>query len=81
MTLADGSVDQPRRVVVSVAAAGAIDEDDVICADLLTPARETRRIRRCAQPGAPILFHVGRDGVVSRGDRSRPRRVRKDVDF
>src|SRR6266576_1117816 len=79
--LADGCSDEPRRVVVSVAAAGAIDEDDVICADLLTPARETRRFRGCAQPGAPILLHVGRDGVVSRGDGSGPRRVRKDMDF
>src|SRR6266550_6648275 len=77
--LADGCSDEPRRVVVSVAAAGAIDEDDVICADLLTPARETRRLRGCAQPGAPILLDRRRDGVISGSDRSRSRRVREDM--
>src|SRR6266487_6542526 len=75
--LADGCSDEPRRVVVPVAAAGAIDEDDVICADLLMPACETRCFRRCAQPGAPIPFDVWRDRVVSRGDRSGSRRVRE----
>jgi len=73
--------DEPRRVVVPVAAAGPINEDDVICADLLTPACKTRCLRRSAQPGAPVLLDGRRDGVISGGDRSGSRRVREDVDF
>src|SRR6266851_5475324 len=73
--LSDRRLDEPGRVIVPVAAAGPINEDDVICTDLLTPAHETRRLRRRAQPGAPILFHVGCDRVVSRSDCSGSRRV------
>src|SRR6266851_3181930 len=79
--LSDRRLDEPGRVIVPVAAAGPINEDDVICTDLLTPARETRRFRRCAKPGAPILLHLRRDRVVSGGDRSRSWRVREDVDL
>src|SRR2546430_4560985 len=79
--LSDRRLDEPGRVIVPVTAAGPINEDDVICADLLTPARETRRFRRGAKPGAPILLHLRRDRVVSGGDRSRPWRVREDVDL
>src|SRR5436305_14505437 len=32
--LADRRVDEPRRIVVAVAAAGAVDQDDVLPADL-----------------------------------------------
>src|SRR4051812_39289735 len=78
---ADGRVDEPWRVVVPVAASGAIDEDDVICADLLTPASEARRFRRGPQPGTPILLHREWNGVVSGRDGSGSRRVREDVDF
>src|SRR5204863_3359099 len=79
--LSDRRVDEPGRVIVPVAAAGPINEDDVICADLLTPAGETCSFGRCAQPGAAVLLDCRRDGVVSRSDRSGSRRVRKDVDL
>jgi hypothetical protein len=35
--LADGSIDEPRRVVGAVAAAGPVDEDDVFAAELRPP--------------------------------------------
>src|SRR6266436_68713 len=79
--LSDRRLDEPGRVIVPVAAAGSINEDDVIYADLLTPARETCRFRRCAEPGAPILLHLGHDSVVSGGDGSGSWRVREDVDL
>jgi len=37
--LADRTVDQPRRIVVAVAATGPIDEDVVLGAELRLPAR------------------------------------------
>src|SRR5205807_9261593 len=36
--LADGSAHEPRRVVVAVPAAGAVDEHDVLAAELRPPA-------------------------------------------
>src|SRR5438105_7607875 len=55
--LADGSVHEPRRVVVAVAAAGSIDEDDVLGPELGAPACERRRLRSRAKPRAPVFLH------------------------
>src|SRR5215470_19066150 len=33
--IADGAVDEPRRIVVAVAATGPVDEDDVLATELL----------------------------------------------
>src|SRR5436190_16158369 len=43
--VADAALDEPGRVVVAVAAAGPVDEDDVVTADLLAPAPERRLAR------------------------------------
>ena len=77
--LADGRVDEPGRVVGAVPAARPIDEDDVVAADLRRPARPARLVRERPQPGAALLLHLGRDGVVGRRARSRAGRVREDV--
>src|SRR4029077_6726404 len=64
-------VDEPRRVVVAVAAARAVDEDDVLGTDLLAPAAHARVVRERAQPGAPLLLHPLRHRVRRSGRRSR----------
>ena len=77
--LADGRVDEPRRVVVAVAAAGAVDEHDVL-ADLLAPAAAgTPRATAARRRALRSFFTVLRDDVVAGGHRARPRRVREDV--
>src|SRR5437763_9338487 len=73
--------DEPGRVVVPVAAPGAVDEDDVVAPDLRVPAGEARFVRRCPQACAPLLLHLRRHWIVLRGDRARARRVREDVDL
>src|SRR5207344_722490 len=75
--LADGRVDQPRRVVVAIAAAWAVDEHDVL--GLLAPGLQARLVRQPAEAGAALLLLVLRDDVVAGGDGARPRRVREDV--
>src|SRR6266571_6285326 len=55
--LADGGIDEPRRIVVAVAAAGPIDEDDVLCSELRAPTCERRGVRGGAQARASILLH------------------------
>src|SRR5207244_12922853 len=42
--LAHGRIDEPRRIVVAVAAAGAIDENDVVRAELRAPALDARLV-------------------------------------
>src|SRR5919205_2105738 len=64
---ADGPVDAPRAVVVAVAAAGPVDEDGVLAADLRPPPREARRVRVGAQAGASLLLHRRPNGVRGRG--------------
>src|SRR5207248_7925097 len=66
--LADRRVDEPGRVVVTVAAAGTVDQHDVLGAELAAPACEARRVRRGAQPRAALLLHGRRHGVAGRGD-------------
>src|SRR5439155_1348008 len=61
--LADGSVHEPRRIVVPVAAAGSIDEDDVLGPELGAPARERRRVGGRAEPRAAFLLHGRGNGV------------------
>src|SRR5947208_581455 len=64
---ANRSLDEPRRVVVAVAPAGTVDEDDVLPADLRQPPGATGRVRAGAKPRAPLLLHRGRDGVGGSG--------------
>ena len=54
--LADLAVDEPRRVVVAVAAARAIDEHDVVGTDLLPPVRELRFARERPEPCGTLLL-------------------------
>src|SRR5436190_8953936 len=77
--LPDRPVDEPRRIVVAVAAAGAIDEDRVLSADLRPPALHRRRTRGRTEPCAALLLHLRRYRIAFSGHGSRPRRVRKDV--
>ena len=46
--------------VVAVAAAGAVDEHDVVGADLRPPAGEARVVRGGAQTGAALPLHLRR---------------------
>src|SRR5262245_58095276 len=59
--LADRSVDQPRRVVVAVAAARPVDEHRVGRADLRVPAADAELVRERAQPRSPFLLDRRRD--------------------
>ena len=68
--LAERAVDEPRRVVGAVATAGPVDQDDVRLADLLLPAGAARLVGERAQPGAPLLLHLGRNAVVVGGPRA-----------
>src|SRR6266545_5050961 len=79
--LTDRAIDEPRRVVVAVAAARPVDEDCVLGADLRFPALPARLSRDGAEPRSPLLLHPGRHGVVAGRARARPRRVREDVHF
>src|SRR2546421_10243923 len=77
--LADGSVHEPRRIVVAVAAAGSIDEDDVLGPELAAPAFERRRLGGRTKPSTAFLLHGRGNGIVGFGLGTRARRVRKDV--
>src|SRR4051794_2939704 len=57
--LADRGVDEPRSVVVAVAAAGAVDEHHV--ALLRSPALEAQLVRQRAQARTTLLLHGRRD--------------------
>src|SRR5262249_5610831 len=61
--LAHRSVDEERRVVVAVAAARAVDEDDVVAAELRVPAAPLALARERAQPGAALLLRGRRHRV------------------
>src|SRR5205085_11070952 len=76
---ADRSADAPRAVVVAVAAAGPVDEDGVLAADLRPPPREARGVGIRAQARAPLLLHRRGNGVGRRGRGARAGRVREDV--
>src|SRR5581483_7817492 len=68
----DGRLDEERRVVVAVAAAGAIDEHGVLAAELRPPPPLLELARQRTQAPAPLLLHARRDDVGARGARSRP---------
>ena len=78
---ADRCIDEPRRIVVAVAATRAVDEHNVISADLRAPAREAGFVRRSAETRAAFLLLRGRNRVSALGHRARPRRVREHVDL
>src|SRR5919204_4494379 len=46
----DRSLEEPRRVVIAVAAAGPVDEDNVLGANLLPPVGHAGGVRRPAEP-------------------------------
>src|SRR3954451_11945033 len=75
----DGRVDEPRRVVVAVAAARRVDEARVLGAELAAPARNAQLVGERPQARAALPLHRGRYAVVVGGRGSRPRRVREDV--
>src|SRR5690349_19189981 len=52
--LAHRRVDEPRRVVVAVAATGAVDEHRVEAAHLRVPAAQAQLVRQGTQPCAPL---------------------------
>src|SRR5690242_14960697 len=52
--LADGRVDEPRRVVVAVPAARPVDEHDVV--GLLAPARQAELVGQRAQACSTFLL-------------------------
>src|SRR5262249_5082684 len=78
---ADRRVDEPRRVVVAVAAAGAVDEHDVVTAELRTPALEAGFVRGGAPACAAVLLLRLRDRIAALRLRARPRRIREDMDL
>src|SRR3954452_14959837 len=71
----DGRLDQPRRIVVAVAASRAVDEHCVLGADLALPVRQAQLVREGAQPCATLLLHRRGHGVVGLGDGAGTRRV------
>src|SRR5437868_6086204 len=63
-------VDEERRVVVAVAAARPVDQDDVFAAELAAPAPLLELARECAQARTAVLLRCRRDRVGRR--RARP---------
>ena len=59
-SVADRRVDEPRRVVVGVAAARAVDEDDVLAPDPARPASPARAVGRRPQARAALLLDLPR---------------------
>src|SRR4051812_16163290 len=78
--LADLAAHEPGRIVAAVAAARAVDQHDVLAADLRAPEPQARLERQLAQPCAAGPLQLRRNGVRCSGLRARPRRVREDVD-
>src|SRR5437016_288180 len=54
---ADGSVDEPGRIVVAVAAPRPVDEHGVLASDLGLPAGAARGVRGRSQTAAALLLH------------------------
>ena len=73
------ALEEPRRIVVAVAPARAIDEHRVLRSELRAPATLAGGLRRRAKPGAAVLLDRRRNRVVGRSLRPGPRRVREDV--
>ena len=73
------ALDEPRRVVVAVAPARAIDEHRILRPELRPPTALARSLRCRAEPGAAVLLDRRRNRIVGRGLRPGPRRVREDV--
>src|SRR2546421_5316956 len=68
----DGRVEEPGRVVVSVAASGSVDEDGVAAPDLAVPASPARRVGGLPGARAALLLHRRRDAVRARSDSAGP---------
>ena len=61
--VADLAAHEPGRVVVAVAAARPVDEDDVGLPELRAPVLDTRGPGLLAQARAPLLLHGCGHGV------------------
>src|SRR5256885_8497622 len=61
--LADAAAHEPRRVVVAVPAPRAVDEHDVLAAELRPPALERRPARALAQSGSSLSLDLTRHRV------------------
>src|SRR6187549_1426912 len=72
-------LEEPGRVVVPVSAAGPVDQDEILVAELLPPVRDASGLRGLAQARASLLLHRGRDRVSRRRARARAGRIGKDV--
>src|SRR5262245_23636421 len=72
---------QPRRVVVAVPAARAIDENGLLAAELSRPSAPARLGGQSPEPGASRFLHSGRDSIVVCRARSGPRRIREHVNL
>src|ERR1044072_5910880 len=68
--VAHPAVDEPRRIVVAVAATRPVDEDDVLAPEFPAPADEGGDGGRLREPRAPLPLHLCRDRVGGRGRRS-----------
>src|ERR1700751_2142306 len=77
--LADRSVDEPGRVVVAVAAAGAVDEHDLLASHFGLPARSAGLGRERAQPRTAHALDLRRHPIVALGEGARTWRVREHV--
>src|SRR5688572_28166668 len=69
---ADGGLDEPRRIVVSVPFPRPVYENEVGRADLLAPPAPARCHRGRAQSRAPFLFHGRRHAVLVGSGRPGP---------
>src|SRR5919204_5970841 len=77
--IAHRRIDEPRRVVVAVAASGSIDEHDVVASDLLLPPRPASRGRDSTEPRAARALDLGGNRIARCRGRPRARRVRKHM--
>src|SRR5215470_12661437 len=63
---ADRGLDEPRRVVVAVASAGAVDQHLVLLADLAPPPPHAGQPGDLSEAGAALPLAIGRHRIRSR---------------
>src|SRR3954452_4215870 len=64
-------IDEPRRVIVAVAAPGPVHEHLLRRTELRPPPARAQLVRERAEPPATLLLHGSRHGVVGSGHRAR----------
>src|SRR2546423_14601416 len=79
--LPNGSVDEPGGVVVPVATARAVDENDALRAELRPPALEAGLVRDSPQPSATLLLDPRRNRAVAPRPGSRTGPARNTIHF